>query len=170
LNQQCPSRPPLEPDWETKRLQEFEVQCLGILIKEHKKFVVSLQDLELQRTKVARQAELLEAAEAARVEAEEGRRRLEAKFVRSDRGTALLKAARMKMEADALREKLAAAEAALKAQVMPLLKAQVTPISFSSYPRPKRLVVVADAVTEKLAAAEPALKAQVQGCHKVADI
>ncbi len=57
------------------------------------------------------------AAELARVAAEEEARRLRAKFARSDKGTALLKAARLKMELETCREKLAAAEACLKDQV-----------------------------------------------------
>ncbi len=57
------------------------------------------------------------AAELARTAAEEEARRLRAKFARSDKGTALLKAARLKMELESCREKLAAAEAGLKDQV-----------------------------------------------------
>ncbi len=74
------------------------------------------QELEQQRARAERHAEAAAAAEAARAVAEEERRRLQAKFARSDKGTAMLRAARLKMEADALREKLAIAEAALKDQ------------------------------------------------------
>ena len=62
------------------------------------------------RAKAARQAELLEKAERARVEAEEDRARMEAKLALSDKGAALLHAARLKLELEACRDKLAQLE------------------------------------------------------------
>lgn len=76
----------------------------------------SSQDLEQARVRSERQAQLLATAEAARAAAEADRQRLQTKFIRSDKGTAMLRAARLKMEADALKEQLAAAEAALRDQ------------------------------------------------------
>lgn len=68
------------------------------------------QEFEHLRAKAARQAELLERAEEARVEAEEDRARMEAKFMLSDKGTALLEAARLKLELEACRNRLAQLE------------------------------------------------------------
>ena len=59
------------------------------------------------RAKAERQAELLEKAERARVEAEEDRARMEAKFALSDKGAALLHAARLELELEACHDKLA---------------------------------------------------------------
>ena len=62
------------------------------------------------RAKAARQAELLEKAERARVEAEEDRARMEAKLALSDKGAALPHAARLKLELEACRDNLAQLE------------------------------------------------------------
>ena len=75
------------------------------------------QEAEHQRAKAERQAELAVAAELARASADDEAQRLRSKFARSDKGTALLKAARLKMELEACREKLALAEASAKEQV-----------------------------------------------------
>ena len=75
------------------------------------------QEAEHQRAKAERQAELAVAAELARASANDEVQRLRSKFARSDKGTALLKAARLKMELEACREKLASAEAGMKEQV-----------------------------------------------------
>lgn len=80
--------------------------------------------MEHQRVKAERQAELAVAAALARTAAEDEAKRLRAKFARSDKGTALLKAAHLKMELEACREKLAAAEAGLKDQVCGLKLSQ----------------------------------------------
>ena len=68
------------------------------------------QEFEHLRAKAERQAELLKRAEAARVEAEEARARMEAKFTLSEKGTALLHAARLKLELEACRNRLAQLE------------------------------------------------------------
>lgn len=75
------------------------------------------QEAEHQRAKAERQAELAVAAELARASADDEAQRLRSKFARSDKGTTLLKAARLKMELEACREKLALAEASAKEQV-----------------------------------------------------
>ena len=62
------------------------------------------------RAKAERQAELLGKAERARVEAEEDRARIEAKFAHSEKGAALLHAARLKLELEACRDQLAQLE------------------------------------------------------------
>ncbi len=68
------------------------------------------QETDHLRAKAERQAELLETAERARVEAEEDHARMEAKFALSDKGAALLHAARLKLELEACRDKLAQLE------------------------------------------------------------
>ena len=68
------------------------------------------QEAEHLRAKAERQAELLEKAERARVEAEEDRARMEAKLTLSDKGAALLHAAHLKLELEACRAKLAQLE------------------------------------------------------------
>ena len=68
------------------------------------------QETDHLRAKAARQAELLEKAERARVEAEEDRARMEARLALSDKGAALLHAARLKLELEVCRDKLAQLE------------------------------------------------------------
>ena len=75
-----------------------------------------VQDLEHARLKGERQSQLLVNAELARHAAEEERGRIESRFARSERGAALLRATRLKMELTEARERLAACEARLKEQ------------------------------------------------------
>ena len=64
-----------------------------------------MQEAEFFKAKAERQAELLAKAELARMEAERERARMEAKFTRTDKGTAMLmNAARLKIELEACRE------------------------------------------------------------------
>ena len=69
-----------------------------------------MQEAEFFKAKAERQAELLARAELARMEAERERARMESKFTRTDKGTALLNAARLKLELEACRERLAELE------------------------------------------------------------
>lgn len=68
------------------------------------------QEADFLRAKAERQAELLAKAERGRMEAEEDAGRMEAKWTRTDKGTALLDAARLKLELEACRQKLAGLE------------------------------------------------------------
>ena len=70
----------------------------------------NLQEAEFFKAKAERQAELLGKAELARMEADRERARMESKFARTDKGTAMLKAARLKIELEACRERLAELE------------------------------------------------------------
>ena len=74
------------------------------------------QDLEHARLKADRQSQLLVAAEMARAAASEEKRRLEAAFARSDRGAALLRATRLKLELQEAREALTATNTRLAQQ------------------------------------------------------
>ena len=68
------------------------------------------QEAEFFKAKAERQAELLGKAELARMEAERERARMEAKFMRTDKGVAMLDAVRLKLELQACRERLAELE------------------------------------------------------------
>ena len=73
-----------------------------------------MQEAEFFRAKAERQAELLTKAELARMDAERERACMEAKFTRTDKGTAMLKAARLKLELEACRERLAELESQVR--------------------------------------------------------
>ncbi len=76
--------------------------------------MVNPQEAEFFKAKAERQAELLAKAELGRMEAERERARTESKFTRTDKGTALLNAARLKIELEACRERLAELESQVR--------------------------------------------------------
>ncbi len=94
------------------------------------------QDLEHARLKAERQGQLLVGAEMARAAVAEEKRRLEAAFARSDRGSQLLRATRLKLELGQAREQLASCQARLaeQARIMPgLLLCMRRPWSSGSF-------------------------------------
>lgn len=75
------------------------------------------QELAATQLRNSRLSEMLHAAEAARTAAEAHARKLEAKFERSGRGVALLKAARLSCELEAVQAELRGMHAQLAAKV-----------------------------------------------------
>ena len=75
------------------------------------------QDLAACQIRATRLSELLRAAEAAKRSAEEYSRKLEAKFEKSGRGVALLKAAKLQMELRAVQEESVAVQQLCSAKV-----------------------------------------------------
>ena len=79
-----------------------------------------VQEADFFKAKAERQAELLTKAELARMDAERECARMESKFTRSDKGAAMLKAARLKIELEACRERLAELESQVRVGRAPL--------------------------------------------------